>query len=151
MKKFPYYCLVALMSVSSFAWTSDLSAAIKAKNDKYIELFNEGKAEQLSQMFTEDALYLNDGFSIIKGRKEIAKQLKMEMSAGPATITLKTVELKSDNRTATEVGVWEVTIKGEKSNEKILGNYLVVWQKQSNGQWLIYRDVINYSEKHQTL
>lgn len=151
MKKFSYYSLVAVMSVSSFAWSSDLSATIKAKNNKYIELFNEGKAEQLSQMFTEDALYLNDGFSIIQGRKEIAKQLKMEMSAGPATITLKTVELKRDKRTATEVGVWEVIIKGEKSNEKILGNYLVVWQKQSNGQWLIYRDVINYSEKHQTL
>ncbi len=151
MKKFSYYILVALMSVSSFAWSSDLSATIEEKNNKYIELFNEGKAEQLSQMFTEDALYLNDGFSIIQGRKEIAKQLKMEMSAGPATITLKTIELKRDNRTATEVGVWEVTIKGEKSNEKILGNYLVVWQKQSNGQWLIYRDVINYSEKHQTL
>jgi len=151
MKKFSYYSLVALMSVSSFAWASDLRATIKANNNKYIELFNEGKADQLSQMFTEDALYLNDGFSIIQGRKEIAKQLKLEMSAGPATITLKTVELKRDNRTATEVGVWEVTIKGEKSNEKILGNYLVVWQKQSNGQWLIYRDVINYSEKHQTL
>ena len=151
MRKLSYYSLVALMSVSSFAWATDLSATIKANNNKYIELFNEGKAEQLSQMFTEDALYLNDGFSIIQGRKGIAKQLKVEMSAGPATITLKTVELKRDNSTATEVGVWEVTIKGENSNEKILGNYLVVWQKQSNGQWLIYRDVINYSEKHQTL
>lgn len=151
MRKLSYFCLVALMSVSSFAWTNDLSATIQANNNKYIELFNGGKAEQLSQMFTEDALYLNDGFSIMQGRKEIAKQLKLEMSAGPATITLETVELKRDNRTATEVGVWEVTIKGEKSDEKILGNYLVVWQKQPDGQWLIYRDVINYSEKHQTL
>ncbi|PCJ45432.1 MAG: hypothetical protein COA74_15680 [Gammaproteobacteria bacterium] len=101
-----------------------------------------------SQLFTVDALYLMDGFSIVKGREAIAKQLKIEMSAGPAKITLNTLEIYHDKTSITEVGTWVVTIIDGSTEIVIPGNYLVVWQLQKDGRWMIYRDVINHSGNH---
>jgi len=148
MKKYSLLCLVVLLSMSSIISAKELHKIIDEKNNQYIKLFNAGDADGLSQLFTEDALYLMDGFSIVKGRKAIARQLKIEMSAGPAKITLNTLELDRDKTTATEVGTWVVTI-AEGSDEIIIpGNYLVVWQQQKDGQWMIYKDVINHSGNH---
>ena len=101
-----------------------------------------------SQLFTVDALYLMDGFSIVKGREAIAKQLKIEMSAGPAKITLNTLEIYHDKTSITEVGTWVVTIIDGSTEIVIPGNYLVVWQLQKDGRWMIYRDVIKHSGNH---
>ncbi len=142
------YSLIILLCISSLATAQDLKLLVKQKNMKYMEHFNAGDAENLSKLYTEDALYSMDGFPLVKGREAIIEQLKLEMSAGPASIVLKTVDLQRDNKTATETGTWVVTIKEENTDIKINGNYLVVWEQQDNKDWLISRDLINLSEKH---
>ncbi|MFT5452304.1 MAG: hypothetical protein ACI9N9_001795 [Enterobacterales bacterium] len=148
MNKYSLFCLIVLLSIFSTISATELRKIIDENNNQYIKLFNAGDADGLSQLFTEDALYLMDGFSIIKGRKAIAKQLKIEMSAGSAKITLNTLDIYHDKTTITEVGTWVVTIVEDSTEIIIPGNYLVVWQLQKDGRWMIYKDVINYSGNH---
>jgi len=150
MKKYYLFCLFVILSLSSIISAKELRTIIDENNAQFIKLFNAGDADGLSKLFTKDALYLMDGFSIVKGREGIAEQLKLEMSAGPATITLNTIDVNRDKTTAIEVGTWVVTVQDESNKIIIPGSYLVVWQQQKDGEWMIHRDVINHSGEHKT-
>ncbi|QBY06039.1 nuclear transport factor 2 family protein [Thalassotalea sp. HSM 43] len=150
MNKLALICLLLLVTATKAVSAEDLASIIKQNNQQYMALFNAGDAVGLANLYTDDAVYSMDGFSIVTGKDAIIAQIKLEMAAGPATIELTTVDLEANGTTAFETGTWLVTVVDGDNKILINGNYMVVWQQQADKKWLIYRDVINHSEPHQT-
>ena len=79
------------------------------------------------------------------GRAEIEKSLTgMFSSVSVPAATLQTQDLSVSGDYAFETGTYDMTMKPKtgKSMHDV-GKYLVVWKKQADGSWKIYRDAWN--------
>jgi ketosteroid isomerase-like protein len=81
---------------------------------------------------------------MVKGREEIMKMLNNEVQLGEQDIKFETLELTVANDLAYETGLYNLNVKpkkGEPFNDK--GKYIVIWKKDSDGQWLMEIDIWN--------
>ena len=70
---------------------------------------------------------------------------KSEIETGMGTLDLKTKEVIREGLYAYETGLYQIkmSINGEKVFD--YGKYVVVWEKQKNGDWLCKKDIWNTS------
>jgi len=102
-------------------------------------------AALIAALFAADGLELGRGGSVTRGRRAIAARFARLFGAiGPVQANRQTVDLWLMGGTAYEAGRYTYTFPplrpGFKPGESA-GNYVTVWQKQKNGQWLIHSDV----------
>ena len=105
------------------------------------EAFHRGDADTISQMYTEDAEWLIPEAPIVRGRETIAQVWKGRLGSSRNTVRVDIGEVQESGDWAYDVGRFTVTAPdGSVLN---VGKYIVIWKRQSTGEWKIHRDIFN--------
>jgi uncharacterized protein (TIGR02246 family) len=115
-----------------------------AEGYKAFELaFYRGDADTIVRMYTEDAELLVPETPVVSGREAIAQVWKSIVGPGGNTIRVNTREVQeSGDDWAYEVGAFSASApQGKVLNA---GKYIVIWKRQSSGEWKIHRDIFNW-------
>ena len=100
----------------------------------YVEAVEAGNADAIARLYTEDALILTPGLSLISGRQAIQENHKESMGNG-YKLTIKIQDFQSQGDISYAVGTYET----EDGN----GKFLDVIQRQNDGSLLLHRTCTN--------
>ena len=143
MKKF----LLSLFTLVIFSCgeIEDVESIIIDNNSKWVEYYNKGDAKGIASLHTLDAVVIPPKSDFVVGRDNIEQMYKSEIDMGNGTLGLQTTEVIQEGLYAYETGLYDIkmTIEGEEVND--YGKYIVVWEKQKNGDWLCKKDIWNTS------
>ena len=116
-------------------------AKIETVNAKWVELFNKGDFEGITQLYTVDATAFPPGSAMVKGRAAIGTMWKgmAEQVSNPKVTTLEVKRLGPT--AAREIGTFSLMTKGPTPKE-VTGKYLVVWERVQ-GEWKLAADIWN--------
>jgi len=111
---------------------------IDSINTKFSEQIQNGDSMALASHYATDAAILLPKSEPIKG-KDILSAWGSMLREGTEETTFQTIDLIGSNDFLIETGY--ISTKGSDSSIS-KSKYLVVWKKQ-NGEWKLYRDMIN--------
>lgn len=127
-----------------------LRRAIDAGNAKFLKALKAGDAGAFAALFAPDGIELpSGGGDVTKGRAAIeADEAGSAKAAKLTSGTIRTTNVYLDANVAYETGTYsfDVAVPG-KPARTINGRYFEIWQKQSNGSWLIKVDC-GYPDKY---
>ncbi|MGC6421688.1 MAG: YybH family protein [Flavobacteriaceae bacterium] len=123
----------------------DVKSVVIENNSKWVEYYNKGNAKGIASLHTLDAVVIPPKTEFVVGRDAIEKMYEAEIELGNGTLDLKTREVIQEGIYAYETGLYilKMNIKGEEVNDN--GKFIVVWEKQENGEWLCKKDIWNTS------
>ena len=90
-----------------------------------------------SQIHTIDAVVIPPHTDFVVGREAIEKMYEDEIEMGKGTLDLKTLEVLHQGDYAYETGLYDIQMTVDQELIQDNGKYIVVWERQSNGQWLV--------------
>jgi ketosteroid isomerase-like protein len=121
-------------------------AAIGRVAAEFSQLYMKGDAAGMTALYTPDAVIFPGGRPMMKGREAIRAYWTL-----PANVKMVDHKTTADSivivgNTAYDYG----TFRSQSSRDGQLGNvgygkYVIVWQKQPDGRWLMYLDIWNGS------
>lgn len=111
---------------------------IDSINTKFTEQIRNGDSVALASHYATDAELLLSNSEPIKG-KGILSVWGSAIRSGLKDMTFTTTDLTGCNDFLIETGYFEIKENDNKVNK---GKYVVVW-KQQNGEWKLYRDIVN--------
>ena len=121
-----------------------LLSAINTQNEKYMAAFAKADIEALASLHTDDVTVLAPNRAAIEGQDDLKEWLRGDLSMGPAQIIFSTTKVEQHGNTAYEIGKYSLNIKPEGQDAiSDEGNYIVIWQNQPNGEWLLHVDIFN--------
>jgi len=143
MKKF--LLSLFILVIFSCGEVEDIESIIIDNNSKWVEYYNKGDAKGIASLHTLDAVVIPPKSDFVVGRDNIEQMYKSEIDMGNGTLGLQTTEVIQEGLYAYETGLYDIkmTIEGEEVND--YGKYIVVWEKQKNGDWLCKKDIWNTS------
>ena len=121
----------------------NVESIIIDNNSKWVEYYNKGDAKGIASLHTLDAVVIPPKSDFVVGRDKIEEMYKAEIEMGNGTLGLQTTEVIQEGLYAYETGLYyiKMTIEGEEVND--YGKYIVIWEKQKNGDWLCKKDIWN--------
>jgi uncharacterized protein (TIGR02246 family) len=120
-------------------------AALNAAREGFMKAYEAGDAEAIGNLYTKDAISESNNQPSLKGRDAIVASLKGMFEQ----VTVKTVLTAEDTKTLGNVGVdtgrygVTVTPKAGATPYTNEGRYMVVYVKDADGQWRVWRDMDN--------
>ena len=139
-----FLTLVPTELVAHHSGDPKLDRAIEKANSEFIEAMKTGDAATIAAPYTENASFITIDGACIQGRTEIEKMYRDRFArSGPAHSTkINSKKLVVDNDLAYESGYGEITLLKDGKLSTNGGRFLTVWQRQSNGDWKILRNVV---------
>jgi len=119
-------------------------AAIEKQNAAFAAAFGRGDTAALAAAYAEDAIAFPPDGEMVRGRAAIEALWKGLRDAGGKAITLDTLHVHSSGSLAAETGTALLKIQppsGAEQSQRV--KYVVVWKKQPDGAWKLYRDIWN--------
>ena len=137
--------LLFTLVILSCGEVEDVESIIIDNNSKWVEYYNKGDAKGIASLHTLDAVVIPPKYDFVVGRDNIEQMYKSEIEMGNGTLGLQTTEVIQEGLYAYETGLYQIkmSINGEKVFD--YGKYIVVWEKQKNGDWLCKKDIWNTS------
>ena len=122
---------------------AEVRSAIEAGNARWIEAFRNSDAELLASVFDEHGAILSSSGDRIDGREAIREWMGAVMARfGPAETTIETLNVWVEGDLAYETGGYSYTFRPGTEEERVAaGSYVVVWKRQADGSWKIFRDI----------
>lgn len=120
-------------------------AALNAAREGFMKGYEAGDAEAIGNLYTKDAISESNNQPSLTGRDAIVASLKGMFEQ----VSVKTVLTGDDTKTLGSVGVdsghYAVTVtpKGGGTPFTNEGRYMVVYVKEPDGQWRVWRDMDN--------
>jgi ketosteroid isomerase-like protein len=118
-------------------------AAIRAASAEYARLETPDNADKWAALSASDAVMMPEGGKPVVGHDALIAWAKEV----PRGVQLKTTVQTIDGRdnVALERGTYDVSVpqSGAAPPQMFTGNYLVVWERQPGGGWLITRNIWN--------
>jgi ketosteroid isomerase-like protein len=131
------------MAMFSIAKTPDVSAraAVDAGNQAWIEGVKSGDVKRIIATYTEDAVDCGPTGECLRGRVQIERQMTTQLaSLGRAhSAAVKTWGSTEQGSFVYEWGQAAATFG---SGKKLVEKYLTAWQKQPDGTWKIFRNMV---------
>jgi ketosteroid isomerase-like protein len=121
--------------------TASARAAIDAGNRAWIDGIKAGDIQRITATYTEDAVDCGSTGECIRGRAPIERHMTAQLeSFGRArSAAVKTWGSTEQGGFVYEWGEAEATFGGGK---KLVERYLTAWQKQPDGTWKIFRNMV---------
>jgi uncharacterized protein (TIGR02246 family) len=145
-------CLVigACAAQQSSTTVSPRAAQVRAQIEqavaRFSEAFNRGDVAAVAAMYDTGAVVLAPNAPPMRGRQNIEALWAGARQQGfrNRTLVVNSVELIDGH--AIELGSYTLVIQPPGQAETIdRGKYLVVWKRQVDGTWKLYRDAFNTS------
>jgi uncharacterized protein (TIGR02246 family) len=117
--------------------------AVEEANREIVRASRHHDAAAIAARFAPDAVLLMDGVQPIYGRQAIADMYAGFLQGNHVEdSSITTLELTVLGDYAIEMGTNSVTMRPRGQNRAMVrpGKYLVVWKRQPDGTWLIWRD-----------
>jgi uncharacterized protein (TIGR02246 family) len=106
--------------------------------------FNSGDGAKVAAHYAEDAAVFPPDSPRVDGRAKIQEFWQGAIKAGLKDLTLKAVEVHGTGDLAHEVGEVSYSAPDNSGQRKTAtGKYIVVWKKDPDGTWRLYRDIWN--------
>ena len=121
-----------------------LDRAIEKANSEFIVAMKTGDAATIAAPYADDASFILIDGTCVQGRTEIEKMYRDRFArAGLAQSTkITSKKLVVDNDLAYESGYGEIGLLKDGKLSIRGGRFLTVWQRQTNGDWKILRNVV---------
>ena len=151
MKRFTHFIAAAvfltLLTTELLAHHSGdpkLDRAVEKANSEFIVAMKTGDAATIAAPYTEDASFITIDGACVQGRTEIEKMYRDRFARfGLARSTkINSKKLVVDNDLAYESGYGEIEMLKDGKPSIKGGRFLTVWQRQTNGDWKILRNVV---------
>lgn len=134
--------VLALMSLPAAAETA--REAIEKGAEAWPAAFNAGDAAGVAALNSENGMLLPPDAKQIKGRQAIQETFQSWIDDGLNNIKFDLVEIEESGALAYEIGLFSVDYPAENGQMgTATGNYLVVWKREADGVWRLYRDTWN--------
>jgi len=114
--------------------------AIEAAVQRYVTASNQGDAEALAGLYTEDAMLLPPDHEPVLGRKAIGEFWRQGTDEG---LVVTTLTVKVDGGLGYLVGRYNLPPTGEEPADS--GKYVMCLQRQRDGSWKVTADIWNRS------
>jgi uncharacterized protein (TIGR02246 family) len=138
-------CAARQASTSARA-AADVRAQVEQAAAQFSETFNRGDVAALAAMYDTAAVVLAPNAPPMRGRQNIEALWAGARQQGFKTLNLvvNSVELIGDH--AIELGSYTLVIQPAGQGELTdRGKYVVLWKRQADGTWKLYRDAFNTS------
>jgi len=112
---------------------------IVAANKEFSILFTANDSIGLSNLYTQDAKFMNNGAPAVTGRKNIQSAISGIMNSGISSVNLTTIDVWGMENLITEEGELSLFVEDA---EVYKGKYIVLWKKV-DGKWKLFRDIFN--------
>lgn len=133
-----------------FAQSDDASVkkTINDLNQKFNKAMESGDYQTIADLYTDDAVSLENNSPMWTGKSEILQGNKKNMVDSKikfSNASNKTLKIIGTGDTRVEVGQFTVSVTMPEMPDPSLvhGKYINVWQKQSDGTWKIKADMWN--------
>ena len=145
-------CVLVIVSLLAFspsgfaqpAKSGAVRAAIEKQNAAFSAAFGRGDIAAVARAYAEDAIAFPPDGEMVRGRPAIEAMWKGVHDAGGKAIALTTVDVTSSGSLAAETGTATLKMQPPSGAEQSLSvKYVVVWKKQPDGTWKLYRDIWN--------
>lgn len=116
-------------------------AAIDAGNQAWIDGMQAGDIKRISATYAEAAIDCDPTGECIKGRGQIERHMTRQLAifGRPRSAMVNSWGLTEHGSLAYEWGQAEAT---SQSGKTLREKYLTVWQRQSDGTWKIFRNLV---------
>ena len=130
--------LVLLLSGPALAEQRDVEA-IESQLQQYAARFNQGDAEAVSQLYSEDIVYYGPLGRVFEGREAVEQHYQDNLEAGFGDMTIEVIEVNVVGDIAYDVARY--TIVGPQGQP--LAGYHLGFLEKENGEWLVQRTLVN--------
>lgn len=127
------------------ALEAEAVAAIEAQVDAFLAGFNAGDIAALGPTYAEDAIEMAPDGPVVEGRTAIVANIEEFMAGFSATQTATVDEIGVHGDLAFARGTWNVrqTPEAGGDEQERNGKWLVLYQRQTDGAWLVWRWIWN--------
>jgi uncharacterized protein (TIGR02246 family) len=121
-----------------------LDRAVEKANSEFIVAMKAGDAATIAAPYTDDASFITIDGACVQGRTEIEKMYRdrFARSGVVRSVKINSKKLVVDNDLAYESGYGEIGLLKDGKVSINGGRFLTVWQRQTNGDWKILRNVV---------
>jgi uncharacterized protein (TIGR02246 family) len=124
---------------------TDGTQGIARSSAEFEAAFKAGDAARLAALFTADGAVLAPNLARMDGRPDIQALWQNFFDAGVTGLDMTAAEVTVQGVRATEIGAFTLTgPDGKGGTGTVRGKYLLLWQRQVDGSWLLHRDIWNY-------
>ena len=133
--------LQAALVAQSGPTSAVAKAGVDAGNQAWIDGMKTGNTGQIIATYADDAVDCGPSGECIRGRKLIEQHMKEE-SAKRGRATSATVESWGSTQQRDFVYEWGKAEATFGDGKRLAEPYLTVWQKQKDGSWKIFRNLV---------
>lgn len=127
---------------------SDVSGDIAQANMRFSEALARGDAVALAGFYRSDAVLLPPQSGPVEGRDAIQKFWADLIQAGVKRLQLTTTDVQANGDLASETGNYHLEMQPASGTPLTDdGKYVVVWRRDADGTWKLYRDIYNTNQK----
>lgn len=119
----------------------DARRQIDAGNQLWVDAMKKGDVEMLVPGNTEDAVDCSPEGECIRGRSALGEHMKEEMPKLGKADSASVVSIGSVQQ-GRYVYEWGVAKAHFSNGRAIMDRYLTVWQKQPDGSWKVFRNLV---------
>jgi ketosteroid isomerase-like protein len=134
-----------LFSAAAFAQSAPASvsarAGIDAGNQAWVDGVKSGNIALIIATYADDAVDCGPSGECVRGRIEIERHMKAQLASHGTALAAAVASAGSTQQGnfAYEWGQAEATYAGGK---KLVEKYLTAWQRQDDGSWKIFRNMV---------
>jgi uncharacterized protein (TIGR02246 family) len=139
-------CAARQSSTSEPRGADAVRAYIEQAAVRFSDAFNRGDVAALGAMYDTAAVVLAPNAPPMRGRQNIEALWAGARQQGFKTLNLVVNSVEVIGNHAIELGSYTLVIQPAGQGETMdRGKYMVVWRRQRDGSWKLYRDVFNTS------
>lgn len=120
-------------------------APIEKLGAAFTDAFNQGDIAAVAAMYSDDAMVFPPDSDMVQGRSAIEAMWKGTRDSGMKDLAFTVLDVHSSRDLAVEVGKADFKIQlanqAEPSSQTV--KYVVVWKRQKDGAWKLFRDIWN--------
>jgi uncharacterized protein (TIGR02246 family) len=133
-------------SAASRRGTDRVRAEIEQAAVRFSEAFNRGDIPALGAMYDADGVVLAPNAPPMQGRQNIEALWAGARQQGFRRLDLVVNSVETIDGHAIELGSYTLVIQPPGQAETTdRGKYMVIWRRQPDGSWKLYRDMFNTS------
>jgi uncharacterized protein (TIGR02246 family) len=127
--------------------TAEVRTQIEQAAARFTETYNRGDFAALAAMYDTAAVVLAPNAPPMRGRQNIEALWSGARQQGFKTVNLVVNSVELIGNHAIELGSYTLVIQppGQSGEMTDRGKYIVVWKRQADGTWKLYRDAFNTS------